>query len=287
MKRKSRGTIKKIELHILCGVPGSGKTFYANNYRNAHNCYTTIVDFDEIKKKYGNNSEKISSVIPYKIQSFVFADGLFLDNNDVEWVIDIFLNSPSILQGKAEITKVVLDVWEKDTEACLWNDTGRREETSTYSILDFNINIKMKGLREKYPYILFGKENHKVIKKPIGLCLVKYCDSSKIYYNYYDKTKRYPKFRSRTWSLGGTSYGWDGNLYPINAENPENFDEFDNLLLKICPDISFLMYKKLYNASVTQESQSMRDYYADGSEGYWECDMNKLYEALVELSLLN
>ena len=89
---------------------------------------------------------------------------------------------------------------------------------------------------------------------------------------------------SEKWCTGGTICCWDGSEYNCTPEKqPTNFIEFDKLLEKYCPDISFLKYKSIYNECVTIEDDYECDYYG-GRENFniYCCDLNRLFELLVE-----
>jgi hypothetical protein len=95
--------------------------------------------------------------------------------------------------------------------------------------------------------------------------------------------------RSSTWSLGGTSGGYSSDeLTRVDPETPPvAFFEFDDLLLKICPEISFLKYKKLYNDCVTTETESHGDYYGGSTtRANFKCDLKKLYSLLTGLGIV-
>ena len=51
------------------------------------------------------------------------------------------------------------------------------------------------------------------------------------------------------WRTGGLEGGncWDGQdrQYAVGGEAEPAFEDFDNLLEKVCPDLSYLRYKKL------------------------------------------
>lgn len=94
--------------------------------------------------------------------------------------------------------------------------------------------------------------------------------------------------KSSSWSMGGSWASYTGATGTIEPEpQPQNFNEFDELIEKIVPDISFMKYKKIYAACVRVESKSENDYYG-GCEyyGYYECDLYRLYESLDEMGLL-
>jgi hypothetical protein len=93
---------------------------------------------------------------------------------------------------------------------------------------------------------------------------------------------------SDTWSLGGESWSYDGE--PAGSIMPEpqpaSFKEFDDLLLKVCPDIAFMQYKKLYNETVTIKTKDDSDYYSKEIVAFYSCDITKLYGIMRELSLI-
>ena len=64
-----------------------------------------------------------------------------------------------------------------------------------------------------------------------------------------------------------------------------NFDEFDELIEKICPTITFLQYKKLYKNCVRMEERDNSDYYSSTREAYWRCDLKELWNMLDEMGL--
>ena len=54
------------------------------------------------------------------------------------------------------------------------------------------------------------------------------------------------------------------------------------------PDISFVDYKKLYKETVTVEEVCENDYYGGREIRYWyECDLEKLFNLLVELNIID
>jgi len=94
--------------------------------------------------------------------------------------------------------------------------------------------------------------------------------------------------KSSRWSMGGSWGSYTGSTGTIEPDpQPQNFTEFDELIEKIAPDISFMKYKKIYATCVNVQSTSESDYYG-GREyfGYYECDLYRLYEILDEMGAL-
>ena len=90
--------------------------------------------------------------------------------------------------------------------------------------------------------------------------------------------------RSESWSNGGTWCDCWGNTSHIHAESPQEFSTLDDLLYRICPNLTFLQYKHIKKNCVKLINYTDRDYYG-GSEAksYWECDLHKLYEELTNV----
>ena len=99
------------ELHLLVGLPGSGKTTFSETYldlKGRHRFDTKfkhgdIIDFDAIYKKAGFN-EKLqinrSAIEEMKLKTitreYVILDGLFVSQDEYEWVLNLFINGNSI-----------------------------------------------------------------------------------------------------------------------------------------------------------------------------------------------
>ncbi len=279
------------ELHVYVGLPGSGKTTLANKFRPSNNYgysynkikYADIIDFDEIYKKAGFNGkgelnrEKIAKMALRPLYyDILILDGLFLTQKDVEWVLGLYLNSDKFTHNY-KVEKIIVDYWIPDKEACLWNDKGRRNVGAALSIELFEVErIDVKKIAQKFG-ITAKLELHTVVRKPEYQIYIEQNNVSNV------KDLKY--LESDTWSLGGESWGWDGSKHPVSAEEPRNFDEFDELLEKVCPTITFLQYKKLYKACVTMEEKCDSDYYSRIDVAYWRCDLEKLWSMFDEMGI--
>ena len=63
----------------------------------------------------------------------------------------------------------------------------------------------------------------------------------------------------------------------------KKFEELDNLLEEIAPNVTFLHYKKIRSQCVKTEESYERDYYGGGcSYLNWVCDLEKLYDLLEQ-----
>lgn len=85
-----------------------------------------------------------------------------------------------------------------------------------------------------------------------------------------------------SWSLGGTSCGYDHKT-EVSGEIEPEFTEIDSILEYYCPSISYLKYRSLSNKLLHKEEESSGDYYG-GSETYGSkyIYLEELYEWLKE-----
>ena len=93
---------------------------------------------------------------------------------------------------------------------------------------------------------------------------------------------------SDEWCLGGSWSDCYGNSGNVSADDqPTEFTEFDDLLTKICPNVTMLQYKKLYRECVTTKKRRECDYYGGVCEyARYVCNLRKLYEMMIEMNLV-
>lgn len=273
--------MKSTKLKILMGLPGSGKTTFAKEYAKNNN-KSSVIHVDNIRNSYlymwdKPLSEVIrygSSYIPRTCNNLVI-DGLILTNKDIA---DAIIAATEYFN----ITDIEIHHWDEDRETCLKNDGGRREVSSATTILnapyeEVDIN-KINSEMKKYEIEDIKIINHKVQLKP----------------DWIRYTKPYAiidddgKLRSGSWCTGG-SYGncWDSHLSPVSPEAPCEFTALDELLEGICPNISFLHYKKIMKECVETEETYESDYYGGGTNHMnYVCDLEKMYKIIKELGYL-
>lgn len=242
--------MKTVEL--LWGLPGSGKTYYAEGKKNC-----VIIDLDKLIKKQNFLEILIKRV--KKSKKDVVIDGLITTNEFAEKILKEIKNC-----------KIKIIFWEEDRESCLFNDKGRRKLNSETSIKNLPLEVPENGLLKRYSAKLVKM---RVVRKPEHIVWL--------------QEKGVSELKSERWCLGGTygsCYGHSGVIEP--SDQLISFREFDDFLLGICPDLSFLKYKKLYNETVSVETEWEGDYYG-GNVSYarYVCDLSKLYYLLKELNL--
>ena len=94
---------REFELHVLVGLPGSGKTTFAENEKKNEtgSRRVDVIDFDKVARKfkdvYYKDKDQMENVrnmvFSYSTKNIWMLDGLFLTQNDVEWVISVYADS--------------------------------------------------------------------------------------------------------------------------------------------------------------------------------------------------
>ncbi len=260
------------KLILLWGLPGSGKSTYAKEMATCSHNRVYILDVDKISKSHKGLAliKEVTKQIALLPKSNVTAviDGLFTTNEQAKNLLDAI---KEVHKQKYEIEIVF---WREDREACLHNDRGRRQLTSEISIKHLPFEEPAKELLEEFNIKLVRntvkrKENWKVWVEENGL-------------------GKDQLLTSTTWSLGGNWCDYNGGSESVSADpQPTAFKEFDELLERICPTITFLQYKRLYNNTVEIESYRHSDYYGGSTtEANFVCDLEKLYQEMVIMGII-
>ena len=91
------------------------------------------------------------------------------------------------------------------------------------------------------------------------------------------------------WTTGGTTGGtcWDTEHESVASEPEPELEELDRFLEVFCPEISFLLYKKLIRDLVKRRDRSDYEYYGNCYEkGIKTIDFRDLFNRLQELKLI-
>ena len=265
--------MKDINIEILMGLPGSGKTHYAKTYDN-HRAGVYAVILDELSdiRCYGRKhtmEELIHLGVcdVYRNAKKIILDGPFFTNEHVRIALHVIAQE----YGKVD---VVIHHWEENRDYCLKNDGGRREVKSSYTIenADYespNVAWLNEQLAENDVHITKIVE-HDVELKPEWIRYwrpIQYHDDGKLY--------------SQSWCTGGCWNDCWGGRHPASAEEPPAFVELEELLEKVAPHLTFLQYKRIERECVSTHSYHESDYYGGGvGRCQWVCDLEKLYEIL-------
>lgn len=308
----------KFTFHILVGLPGSGKTYFAeSNFPNQHWSHTDKFHIDlDACKKTGNFEQDILNALSdeqYAMDEIycrgnfhdvdICLDGLVTTIGQIKSVMNVCIDymASHVLRYIDYKIKFVIHRWDENRETCILNDIKRvkdgvRENTSKISIE--NIPFDSVDITDFEEYF----DNKRIADITIEKHTVKRITTydTKFYplvgedRNEYsgawchdDKPKKTKYMYSESWSGGGTwgnCWGDEGTIY---GEDPNDFIEFDNFLESIYPNITFLQYKKIRKECVDVETSYESDYYG-GKETIhrWRCDMEKLYELLKDKGFL-
>lgn len=273
--------IQSMEIRILWGLPGSGKTTYANNIGQKHHG-TVVIDVDSINKYEKANLPRVISEMVLRMgnkNNIVIVDGLFTTNGFVHKLTEQILKDS---EKKNLSIEFVVVWWKKDIETCLHNDKGRRKKDSKITIENLPFEIPDQKILTNVKSII-AKD---VIAKPESKVFVdEYANATET--DYWSKVGR-QVLRSGSWCLGGTCNSYDGHTSRVDAEpQPTTFEELDELLMKLCPNITFLQYKHIFSKAVTTMTHEDRDYYGGCKQfAQFQCDLDVLYEKLREFNLI-
>lgn len=275
------------ELHITVGMPGSGKTTFVNDKSNFPGAERVQVnDFDKVFKKLKKENpdkpidiEKVREMVfQYNTPNVIAIDGLFLTQKDVEWALSVYLDSDYFLKY-FNIKKVVVDYWKFDKEACLWNDKGRRSQNSVATIKSAKMEKPDIEQIEKRFGVPTKMVEHEIVRKSIYKVFAD-CLGIPL-----EEDNKY--FYSDTWRTGGEYSSWNSDSTTrMDSEAPCEFELFDEVMERICPNITFLQYKKLYRSCVELGTRHQSDYYSWWDEDFYKCNIEKLYDMLFEMGYI-
>lgn len=290
------------EIHILMGLPGSGKTHYTRQVkRESSNASRVIIDLDKhISDKldmldslrvelYDNHVARIGRYDYYRTDQNIYIDGLILTRDNLKKTIKTCVDYIKEQCGENHTLKIIVHIWDNDRETCINNDKYRLElnercYSSEISIKNLQFDmIDGGGLHSIMDELGLGHIQKDVIEHEI----YKMSNYDTLLKPYSNCWKDENVLESESWSKGGDWCNCWGNSGTISPDPTPEFKEFDDLLTDICPNITFLQYKKLYSECVREEEYKEYDYYG-GCEyhGKWVCDLKQLYEMLIEMKLI-
>lgn len=281
---------KQVSITILYALPGSGKTYFATKMNSS----IPMVDLDAIIKTQGTNkfsilaelgkqvNSKLYRYSKYESSNSVIVDGLITTNVQLRDVIDSLTANLTQYQP---IFRLVY--WNEDRDACLHNDEGRRELSAALSIKNLPYE---KPNFQSFPELSQKRiQPMKVVKKSPAITWISEILRSLEYSEYtIEHIVDSMVLKSQDWSLGGTWGNCWGDSGTTEADAQPDFEEFDKVLEVVCPNITFLKYKKLMSECCEVKQNYERDYYGGGTtRAYHACDLKKLYDCLTEMNLIS
>ena len=267
------------KIHILMGLPGSGKTFFAKSFGDK-------VSYFDLDSNHGHiTTDYILRILECYNEEVIVLDGLILTSEDLKFLLDTILGWG---ERRKKFLEFEIHYWKEDREGCLRNDELRVKD---YFSRDKNSGITIRNAKfdspevitntlQSYPNLSFNIQEHKVYS-PSSLDLVIHKYSPRHVNGKYVLT-------SKTWCNGGSWGDWRGNHGTVASEDPKEFTELDDLLTELCPEITFLQYKKICRECVTLETYEESDYYGGStSNSYHMCRIEDLIKSLKEMNLID
>ncbi len=281
---------------LITGLPGSGKTTLAGKNSDPYFIFgggRTVVHLDDF-----DGPEDFE--IPYVGKnSLLVIEGL-LSGPAFFTVMDEVLRKLKTAKNFEKRGRIPVEIvrFNDDIESCHWNDRARgREKDASITINNLKITVPFEELERHYPKFKFKLTRKKVVRAAPAIIWTKENDipistyhPEYLHHVYDDGRVRRGRFIvGKEWCLGGTWGNYKGNSGQVAAYGTpqDDFVEFDDLLEKICPDITLPEYRSAKEAAVELVSFRKQDYYG-GSTNHmaWVCDLDALYEYLTVNELI-
>ncbi len=263
-----------VEVEILNGLPGSGKSFYADNEYLSLNLGKDHNGSD-LKVVHLDEEDHFHSPWFSIFTERLILDGLILTNKDI---IDIIKRTKEESRCSQKLHFTVIH-WNEDREACLHNDTNRRDVSSKKTIKCAKFEYPdVESIKKATGYTVDIKEKE-VVRKPLAL---KDVDDNSSLLSFIHGSY----LISKPWVISGTgrSYDsqWHNSYTAIQGEEQPEFDELIELLSKCCPTLSFADGVQILKNLVTVRNYYEEDYYLNTYNGEYVCNLIDLFKFLTE-----
>lgn len=273
------------QVTLLWGLPGSGKTTYANslvypNGKKKPKIY--LVTEEKVRSKPANFPAAVARqcMVALEKNDHAVVDSLITTNDLASKVIEAI---KSKYFGELEFNIVW---WEENREQCILNDKFRNRDTLAKKTID---NLP---LEEPAPSLDGVKSIIKLQVKspPAALQWVRGL-SDQIYEKFqidFPSSFNSPVFLiGEEWSLGGECFNYSGDSWTEGPEEEAEFTILENFLEQVAPKISFLEFKRIQRECVTQEEKGSCDYYSNVRYAYWRADLLAMYPLLKEMGYID
>lgn len=277
---------------IAYGLPGSGKTFYGRQMEER--LEGIHIELDRPAEEGG--PARISEVLTPEILSTAISRGcLYVDS--------LVTTNRSLLAAVGETWEALLEngfdenktlifeilAFQGTREQCIRN-VGRRNDGRNVDVsvgsMPYEV-IDDRKLENEVQRLGRGK-SCRIVERKVW--------DDDIWDNHFqpllDGSRRFTDGKtliySDDWSLGGTWGDCWGNSGTISADDePKDFKEFDSLLETVCPNITFLQYKSIFENCVDKEQWNVNDYYGGFERRCrFRADIAKLYAELKRRGII-
>lgn len=305
---------------LVHGLPGSGKTTLLKNLvsKKLHNKEEAeYLDLDSIRYGKQDLDSKIRDAIMYNDydrrhndnvwynfnakKSIVYVDMLCLTNQNLADLIYALMKRYMHKVDTKMFDFTILD-FEGDPEICVKNDMIRSLadpsrsaratiETETFEEVDADLITSLVAEQVATGINTTCDFNVKTKKVPVW-------NSDEA--SSYERTKAYVYsaanilgsvddniLRGESWTIGGKEWSYTGDEWAVGGQEPEEFNTFDKIMESICPNISFLNYKKIRKECCDIEEYHESDYYSSYTKNRWICNLDKLTSIIDEMGLIN
>lgn len=305
---------------LVHGLPGSGKTTLLKSLvsKKLHNKEEAeYLDLDSMRYSkqdldsnirdaimYNDYDRRHNDNIWYKFdtkKSIVYVDMLCLTNQNLAGLIYALMKR-YIYKVDAKMFDFTILDFEGDRELCIKNDMIRSLagpsrsakatiETETFEEVDIDLISRLVGEQMSTGFNNNCTFNVKTKKVPVW-------NSDEA--SSYERTKAYVYsaanilgsvddniLRGESWTIGGEEWSYTGKKRAVGGQEPEEFEIFDKLIGAICPNISFLNYKKIRKECCDIEEYHENDYYSSYTKNRWICDLDKLTSIIDEMGLIS
>lgn len=256
-----------INVEILSGLPGSGKTYYAENEYQKFILSKEYFSKEEMKVVSLDELSWLCHDWFHNFRKRVIIDGLILTNQQI---IDIIEEAKKQKYGRMQLCFTVIR-WRENREKCLFNDIGRRNIDSSKTIKCAKFEYPDKELIKRktgYDISIIEKE---IVQKPIQYQALSKNIQDMIHGDY---------LISDSWVISGRIRSYDSNWNSVYQDMiPEDQPEFVELIEyinQVYPDISFskgvIALKKFTKIREFRED----DYYSDSLNGEYICNLKEL-----------
>lgn len=297
---------KTEHIHIMYGLPGSGKTYYCSRNIPRNKSDIVYLNLDYFADKYWYENGKRTgweNWLPKRLKDVIMDFGcrvLYIDGlcTTYKSLHDIIMYIYEYRQGCAEKCMITVHAWNEDRSTCMKNDYKRRavgsEKTilnAPYETIDSSEAVK-EAAGEYAREFLFRLEKHTVIEKPEWKQFAENAGLSaheETEYGYKTRFRDMYKassffgesriWRSSWWSLGGSGRSYDGSTFSISADTDTSISEVLDLLESIDEKITLKKAREIMDECVKVEEKREGDYYGGcETNAQYVVDLEKLYE---------